>query len=91
MQVPASAPDGRVYEREAIEQWVAAHGCSPFTSQPMDPSELRPVPGFAEALQMLQWYNDDRETMVQRLSMIKSLVNSPLRQGSNGAVDSGAA
>ena len=89
MQEPVSAPDGHVYEHEAITQWLSKHGCSPYTCTPMAATDLRPVPGFGEALQMLQWYNADRETMVQRLSMIKSLVNSPMQGGkendANGA------
>jgi hypothetical protein len=78
MQRPVSAPDDRVYEQSAIEEWVQRHGCSPFTSQPLTLDDLRPIEGFGEALQMLQQLSYDRDTLVHRLSTIKSLVNSPM-------------
>jgi hypothetical protein len=38
---PVLAPDGHTYEREAIEQWLAAQGTSPLTGERMPPGELR--------------------------------------------------
>ena len=38
---PVLAPDGHTYEREAIEQWLAAQGTSPLTGEGMPPGELR--------------------------------------------------
>jgi hypothetical protein len=36
------APDGHTYEREAIEDWLVVHGCSPVSGTPMVASELVP-------------------------------------------------
>ena len=46
---PVTAKDGRVYEREAITQWVSEHGTSPFTRQPLQAADFlldgNPEPG----------------------------------------------
>ena len=36
MEDPVMADDGQTYERAAIATWVAGHGTSPMTRQPMD-------------------------------------------------------
>jgi hypothetical protein len=79
LQDPVSAPDGRAYERHAIEEWLSRNAASPFTSQPMSIEDLRPVPGFGEALHMLQQFGSDRQVLIHRIAMIRSLVNSPMQ------------
>ena len=37
---PVKAPDGHVYEREAITTWILLHGTSPFTRQPLEINDL---------------------------------------------------
>ncbi|CAF3747059.1 unnamed protein product [Rotaria magnacalcarata] len=39
---PVIAVDGRTYEREAIVRWIAEHGTSPFTRQPLNIKDLQP-------------------------------------------------
>ncbi|CAF3558737.1 unnamed protein product [Rotaria socialis] len=39
---PVIAADGRTYEREAIARWIAEHGTSPFTRQPLNIKDLQP-------------------------------------------------
>jgi hypothetical protein len=38
---PVVAADGRTYERAAIVRWIAEHGTSPFTRQPLKITELQ--------------------------------------------------
>jgi hypothetical protein len=38
---PVVAGDGHTYERAAIVQWVAEHGTSPLTRQPLNINELQ--------------------------------------------------
>lgn len=40
MRDPVLAPDGYSYERAAIERWLADHGTSPITREPMSTSQL---------------------------------------------------
>jgi hypothetical protein len=39
---PVKAPDGHVYERQAISTWILLHGTSPFTRQPLQINDLIP-------------------------------------------------
>eukprot|EP00775_Hariotina_reticulata_P009518 gene9518-9683_t len=39
---PVMAPDGHTYEREAIEDWLVVHRCSPVSGLPMAAAELVP-------------------------------------------------
>lgn len=54
---PVFAPDGQVYERKSILEWLRRQPVSPMTKQPMRPSELhrvRIVEQAAEALWFLR-------------------------------------
>ena len=42
MEVPAVAPDGRSYERAAIEAWLRNHDTSPATGKPLPSKKLVP-------------------------------------------------
>ena len=39
---PVLAPDGHTYERRAIETWLAKHGSSPLSGEPMPEGKMRP-------------------------------------------------
>jgi U-box domain len=78
LQDPVSAPDGHVYERAAIEEWLRSGASSPFTSQPMSIGELRPVKGFGDALRLIQALSDDVATLSDRINVLHSVANQPL-------------
>ena len=42
MREPVLAADGRTYERDAIEQWLASNSTSPMTREPMESTKLLP-------------------------------------------------
>lgn len=42
MREPVLAADGRTYERDAIEQWLASNSTSPMTRKPMESTKLLP-------------------------------------------------
>ena len=55
METPAVAPDGRSYERAAIEQWLSQNATSPITRQGMPPGELVLNYALRDAIQ--EWQN----------------------------------
>ncbi len=43
MEDPAVCADGRIYERTAIGAWLANHGTSPKTNEPLHTRVLLPT------------------------------------------------
>lgn len=84
LQVPVITPEGHIFERHAIEDWVKRHACSPYTQAPLTVQQLRPVPAFGAALALLQRFAADRDALIHRLSVIKGVVQQPLHSERNG-------
>ncbi len=50
MTDPYSDKDGNTYEKEAIFKWIAEHGNSPITRNPMSTNDLRPNRALKDAI-----------------------------------------
>lgn len=85
-EVPMCAPDGRSYEKEAIEQWLSQNNTSPMTGDPMPHGRL--VVNYALRDAIEAWRSE------QPLNIDSSLltITSPedvIGQGSYGKVIGG--
>lgn len=60
---PVIAEDGRVYERECIEKWLAQRKTSPVTNQPMGPKVLETVQVRSMVRAVAEWAGDKGETV----------------------------
>lgn len=83
MREPVQAPDGRVYERAAITDWLRLNGSSPFAGFPMHEKHLQPIPGFAASLKLMQFYKQGYHELRQKLQMIQSIVGDQNLNGKN--------
>lgn len=50
---PVTAPDGRVYSRQALAEWLAVRGTSPFTREPMTMADVHENLHITEACNRL--------------------------------------
>lgn len=79
VQDPVMAPDGTVYERVAIEDWLTRHHVSPVSREPMRIEALKPVRAIAVTLKALQVVQLENEALKERLQILKQICNEPFQ------------
>ena len=79
MQMPVIAPDGRIYERGAIEDWLSKSNTSPYTSQPMNAAQLQGIPAITLLLKATSQLQSENEAPKERLHLLATVVNEPIQ------------
>jgi len=73
------APDGRVYERAAIEDWLSKSTTSPYNpAQRMHTGQLHTVPAISLLLKAISQLQNENEALKERLSLLATVVNEPI-------------
>lgn len=75
---PVMAPDGQVYERSAIVEWLERQGTSPFTEQPMNTEQLRTVSVLSAALYALRLLQQENESLRENMHAAQAALNRPV-------------
>lgn len=73
------APDGRVYERNAIEDWLSKSRTSPYNpSQMMQSTQLQAIPAITLLLKATTQLQSENEALKERLNLLATVVNEPI-------------
>ena len=51
MREPVTTADGHVFERSAIERWLATHSTSPMTGMPLEHTKLAPAHAIRQLIE----------------------------------------